>query len=110
VATVHLQSGTTYKDDWNYAVFLVLFLNGTVISCQWENTDLNSTSGQPGTTRVTEFEQPPELSSPVNFSAIATTLDGRLYGIMGGQILEYSVASVPFYWNYEGVVWPVDTG
>lgn len=92
------QFAVTMRNNWTDSVYIVLLSDGTItgrILGQRNETmssiQLKNSAGQP---------------HAANFSAIATTMDGFLYGIANDTINEYSFdASDPSILNFEGVVY-----
>ncbi|KAI1126595.1 hypothetical protein F5Y10DRAFT_278653 [Nemania abortiva] len=94
-----LQFAITRLDDFAAIIFLALLPNGTVRGEYYprdEDKFIEISS--------VEFRGGP---ATVNFSTIATSEDGRLYGISADEILQYSVnATNPAIFNFEERVYP----
>ncbi|KAI0532326.1 hypothetical protein GGR58DRAFT_523291 [Xylaria digitata] len=94
--TTGVQFSLMRSDNWAIIYLLVLLPNGTITGEYYEGG----------------FEQVPVVTfvdgpSDLNFTAIAATEGGMVYGISGDSVLEYSVNnSDPSVLQFEGTVFP----
>jgi hypothetical protein len=105
---VHLQSTITAFDfyGWRLSLFFVLLRDGTILGSDLMNTDLVCADSEPFPTKAITLRDSThcKLSGPI--SAVSATLDGAMYVISNGRVLEYSVSVVhPYHWVCKGKVW-----
>ncbi|KAI1779809.1 hypothetical protein F4818DRAFT_453746 [Hypoxylon cercidicola] len=90
------QFAATMMNNWNEALFIALFNDGSVDAARWDGQEYTPI-------REITFAQ----GQSTSFSAIATTTDAMFYGIADDQIWEYSIDTTdPSTFTLAGKVYP----